>query len=99
MKTKSILFGVLLSISFGSISFSAAETSHEKNDRTLTIQGQGRESAIPDIATLSVEVSQDGAELDPILNQVRKEMTKALGALKVQWINQNTALPTTLHIN
>ncbi|SRR5258708_4963468 len=99
MKTKSILFGVLLSISFGSISFSAAETSHEKNDRTLTIQGQGRVSAIPDIATLSVEVSQDGAELDPILNQVRNEMTKVLGVVKGQGIDEKDVRTDTFQVH
>lgn len=58
----------------------------DKMERTLTVQGQGKASAIPDIAVLSVEVSQEGEELDPVLAQVRKDMGKVLDALKGQGI-------------
>jgi uncharacterized protein YggE len=63
---------------------SAADAKLEKAERTLTVQGQGKVSAVPDIATLSVEVSRDGADLDPVLTQVRKEMNKVLEAVKAQ---------------
>jgi uncharacterized protein YggE len=58
----------------------------EKKERTLTVQGQGKVQAIPDIATLSVEVSQDGSDLDPVLTQVRKQMNKVLETVKSQGI-------------
>jgi uncharacterized protein YggE len=64
----------------------AAETNHEKMERTLTVQGQGKSFAVPDIATLSVEVSQEEADLDPILTQVRKQMAKVLEVIKGQGI-------------
>lgn len=58
----------------------------EKQERTLTVQGQGKASAIPDVAVLSVEVSQEGPDLDPVLSQVRRDMGKVLDALKGQGI-------------
>src|SRR5438876_11900713 len=64
----------------------AAEPGHDKRERTITVQGQGKAYAVPDIATLSVEVSQDGAELDPVLTLVRKEMAKILETVKNQGI-------------
>ncbi len=64
----------------------AADAGHEKKERTLTVQGQGKVSAIPDIATLSVEVTQDGPDLDPVLTQVRKQMNKILEVVKGQGI-------------
>ena len=50
------------------------------------MQGQGKAFAVPDIAILSVEISQEGADLDPILIQVRKQMNKVLEAVKGQGI-------------
>src|SRR5262249_6765673 len=58
----------------------------EKQERTLTVQGQGKVSAIPDIATLTVEVNQEGTELDPVLTQVRKDMSRVLETVKKQEI-------------
>jgi uncharacterized protein len=58
----------------------------EKKERTLTVQGQGKASAIPDIATLTVEVSREGTDLDPVLTQVRRDMNKVLEAVKGQAI-------------
>lgn len=54
----------------------------DKKERTLTIQGQGKSSAAPDVAVLSVEVSHEGLELDPLLARVRKDMEKALDGIK-----------------
>ena len=85
MKTKSLFIGVISALIF-SLPVLAADSSHEKKDRTLTIQGQGKVSAIPDIATFSVEVSQDGTDLDPVLSQVRKEMNKVIETIKAQGI-------------
>jgi len=64
----------------------AASDSDKKTERTLTVQGQGKVSAVPDVATLNVEVNQDGPELDPVLGQVRKQMSKVLEAIKGQGI-------------
>jgi uncharacterized protein YggE len=66
----------------------AADAVREKTERTLTVQGQGKVSAVPDIATLSVEVSQDGADLDPILTQVRKQMNTILEVVKSHGIEE-----------
>src|SRR5687768_11195203 len=58
----------------------------KENPRTLTIQGHGKVSAVPDVAVLSIEVSQEGPELDPVLAQVRKDMNRVLEAVKKQEI-------------
>ncbi len=63
-----------------------AFASNVKTERTLTVQGQGKASAIPDIARLTVEVSNDGAELDPILSQVRKDMNRVMEGIKKEGI-------------
>jgi uncharacterized protein YggE len=65
---------------------SAAEAAHEKQTRTITVQGEGKVSAIPDIATLSAEVRQEGKDLDPVLSMVRKQMNKVLEVVKAQGI-------------
>ncbi len=54
----------------------------QREERTLTVQGQGKVSAVPNVATISVEVSQEGSELDPVLTQVRKDMGRVLDAVK-----------------
>ncbi len=64
----------------------SADSGHEKKERTITVQGQGKITAVPDIATLSVEVSHEGADLDPILALVRKDMNKVLEVAKTQGI-------------
>lgn len=67
--------------------FAAASAfSAEKQERSLTIQGQGKASAVPDIAVITVEVSQEGTDLDPILTQVRRDMSKVIDSLKAQGI-------------
>ena len=57
-----------------------------KNRRILTVQGEGKVQAVPDIATLSVEVSQEAEELDPVMTRVRREMGKVLETVKAQGI-------------
>jgi uncharacterized protein YggE len=86
MQKRLIFFGIFLSLFSLCLPPARAEAGHEKRERTLTVQGQGKMSAVPDIATLSVEVSHDGADLDPVLVQVRKEMGKVLDLVKVQGI-------------
>jgi uncharacterized protein len=76
---------VIASILVGSPSW-AVEDKHHPEERTLTVQGQGKVFAVPDIATLSIQVSQEGKDLDPILTQVRKQMNKVLDVLKEQGI-------------
>jgi uncharacterized protein YggE len=81
----------IIGIVASSLAFSPALRAQEPNDpkkdhRTLTVQGQAKVSAIPDIATLSVEVSRDGADMDPVLTQVRQQMNKVLEAIKAQGI-------------
>src|SRR4051794_1653629 len=65
----------------------AAEPSHSPTERTITVQGQGKVFAVPDIATLSVEVRQEGADLDPVVTGVRQQMAKVMQALKAQSID------------
>jgi len=57
-----------------------------KNRRILTVEGTGKVQAVPDVATLSVEVSQEGEDLDPVMARVRREMGKILDVVKAQGI-------------
>jgi len=57
-----------------------------KNRRILTGEGEGKVQAVPDIATLSVEVSQEAEELDPVMTRVRRKMGKVLETIKAQGI-------------
>jgi uncharacterized protein YggE len=64
----------------------ADDTSHEKRERILTVEGEGKVQTVPDIATLSVEVSQEGEDLDPVMARVRRDMGKILDIVKAQGI-------------
>jgi len=87
MKKVMLFVGVFLSIEGFTLSSSVADSPAVNNQRTLTVQGEGKVSAVPDIATLSIEVSHDGATLDPVLRQVREEMNKVLAVVKEQSID------------
>jgi uncharacterized protein len=52
-----------------------------RDRRTVTVQGVGKAQAVPDIATLRIEVSQEGASLDAISSDVRKGMSAILERL------------------
>jgi uncharacterized protein YggE len=86
MKKVSIFLCGMLSIATLSAPLFADDAGHDKTERTITVEGQAKVSAIPDIATLSVEVRQEGADLDPVLALVRKQMSKVLEAVKGQGI-------------
>jgi uncharacterized protein YggE len=86
MNNKFIFLMAVMCAAFAVSPIMGAENTHDKKDRTITVQGQGKVSAIPDIATLSVEVSQDGTDLDPVLTQVRKQMNQVLDVVKSQKI-------------
>jgi len=64
----------------------AASDGAKENTRTITVQGQGRVQAVPDMATLSVEVSQEAEDLDPVMTRVRRDMGKVIEAVKAQGI-------------
>jgi len=57
------------------------------NRRTITVQGEGKVHAIPDIATISIEVRQDGEDLDSVTSLVRHAMGKILESVKAQKID------------
>jgi uncharacterized protein YggE len=58
----------------------------KKPQRTVTVQGQGKVAAVPDVATLVVEATQEGAALDKVTVLVRQQMTKVLAAMKAQGV-------------
>ncbi len=79
MKTQLVMLAwVVLGVS----AFGFADS--DKKERTLTVQGQGKVFTVPDVARISVEVSRDGVELDPVLVQVRKDMARVLEAIQGQ---------------
>lgn len=86
MKKLALFFGVALCLEAFGLSNSAADSPAANNQRTLTVQGEGKVSAVPDIATLSIEVSHDGTDLDPALTEVRQQMNKVLAVVKGQGI-------------
>lgn len=89
MKRISILLTTSICLTFVALPHLFAETTdHEKKERMLTVQGEGKVQAVPDIATLSVEVSQEGEDLDPVTAEVRRQMGKVLESVKVQAIEE-----------
>jgi uncharacterized protein YggE len=82
--TCKVLLGILFTLSL--LSPAHAVEDKEKS-RTVTVQGQGKIQAVPDIATLSIEVTLEGSALDAVSAQVRERMQKALAALKAQGID------------
>ncbi|MFA6004124.1 MAG: SIMPL domain-containing protein [Elusimicrobiota bacterium] len=78
----------LIALALAGAPLGAAEPDVQKRERSLTVQGQGKVLAVPDIATLSVEVSRDSADLDPALAQVRKEMTRVQEVIRAQGIEE-----------
>ena len=80
MRTKALWLGS--AIVLGAAVLQAAEEPSILQRRHVTVQGQGKLQAVPDIARITVEVSQDGAALDPATAQVRRQMTAVLQALK-----------------
>jgi uncharacterized protein YggE len=67
----------------------AAERHDVDNDRRIvTVQGEGKVQAVPDIATLSVEVSQEGEDLDPVTAEVRRQMARVLESVRTQAIEE-----------
>jgi len=79
---------VIFCIAFLSAPIWANDVVHDKKERTLTVQGEGKVQAVPDIATLSVEVSQEGNELDPVTAEVRRQMGKVLESVKAQAVEE-----------
>lgn len=64
----------------------AASSDRKDTHRMISVQGQGRLPAVPDVAYLTVEVRQEGASLDALSAQVRQGMTRVLDVLKAQGI-------------
>lgn len=87
MSRKSTLILLVLSFLIPSPFLRAEKSNEAKKDvRTLTVQGEGKVQTVPDIAALSIEVSQDGQDLDPVSAQVRRQMSKILEIVKAQGI-------------
>src|SRR6185437_13193763 len=57
-----------------------------KDVRTVTVQGNGGIDAVPDIAHLSAEVSEDGPQLEAVAASVRAKIGRVLEALRAQGI-------------
>ncbi len=76
----------LILLSFLALPVLAADSGVQKSERSITVQGQGKVSAIPDIATLSIDVSHDGPDMDAVLTQVRQEMNRVMEAVKGQGV-------------
>lgn len=64
------------------------DDSVSKNRRMVSVQGQGKVHAIPDIARVTAEVRQEGASIDNVSADVRRQMTKVMEALKGQGIEE-----------
>lgn len=80
---RAILLAGLLAIPLAS---RAASDDKKEEKRTVSVQGQGKISAVPDIAMLTIEVRQEGASLDAVSEQVRRGIAKVLDGLKAQGI-------------
>lgn len=62
------------------------ENQSRETHRQVTVQGQGKVQGIPDIATLHVEVSQEGVSLDALTTGVRKAMGSVQDRLRKESI-------------
>jgi uncharacterized protein len=83
---KRSIFGLAAVILTSLVISAGAKEKADPDARTLTIQGQGKASAVPDVAVLSIEVSADGVELDPPMIDVRRKINKILDVAKAQAI-------------
>jgi uncharacterized protein YggE len=57
-----------------------------KNRRTISVQAQGKVQAIPDLATIRAEVTEEGKTLDPLSAEVRKRMASIMDRVKKEGI-------------
>jgi len=80
--TKFVTAAVFVSL----IPFAASAHPEESFRRTVTAQGQGKVQAVPDVATIRVEVTEEGPALDAVASTVRKKMQKVMDTLKSQQI-------------
>ena len=72
--------GVLITLVFSSVVVFAAEPA--RTERHVTVQGQGKVSAVPDQARLWIQVSEDGARVDAAVREIfgaRARLSRALG--------------------
>jgi uncharacterized protein YggE len=85
-KIRIVLVLVIASILSSATLFADKHEDSEESRRILTVEGEGKVQAVPDIATLSVAVNQEGEDLDPVMAKVRHDMGKILEAVKAQGI-------------
>jgi len=81
MNLKMISAVTVLLLATGS-SFCLADEPGQWQRRHIQVQGEGKVNAVPDIAILYLECTQDGMALDQITTQVRQQMGKVLDAVK-----------------
>jgi uncharacterized protein YggE len=88
--THHVRFAAASLLIFGMTQHGLAEEpkSSGKDRRIITVQGEGKIQAVPDIATLSVEVNLEADDLDTVTGQVRRQMLKVLDAVKSQGIEE-----------
>jgi len=85
MKIRTI--GLLLGVTILTVWCRIAEAAdQDKDKRSVTVQGEGKVQAIPDIAMLSVGVSQDGSSVEAVSAKVRDAIGQVLAAIKAQGI-------------
>jgi uncharacterized protein YggE len=87
MKRLSFIFGLFLGLIALTLPlFSDEGFGPSLKNRILTVEGDGKVQSVPDIATISVEVTQDGDDLDPVMTQVRHDMNKIMDVIKAQGV-------------
>src|SRR5437899_2054932 len=55
-----------------------------RTERSVMVQGHGKISAVPDQARLLIQVSEEGARVDSVSQEVRRKMDAVLKVLKAQ---------------
>lgn len=84
MRNRTTLFALGF---LGLVAMQAAGHEEDSNKRRLvTVQGQGKVHAIPDIAQITAEVRQEGAVLETVAAEVRRQIGKVMDAFKAQGI-------------
>lgn len=69
-----------------------------KEPRTVSVQGQGKVAAVPDVATIVAEVTEEGQALDRISAQVRQTMGKIMAAAKLQGVADRDLQTLAYHV-
>ncbi len=69
-----------------------------KTERLVTVNGQGKISAVPDQAQLRIEVMEEGPKVEAVNQEVRQAMENILKTLKAQGVPEKDLQTQAYHV-